>query len=1002
MNGTAVVTPGNIPVTSNVPFTIDHINTTTTYICTVTSGSGLKISSTVQVVVLPPPVTLNYAVPTSTYYKDVRITANPATTGGTGSYTYTVVPTLPAGLNINPTSGAISGTPQAVTAVSNYTITAKDTVNQSASAVLSIAVDDTPVMLTLSNAAIAPGGGSVLAWAVSGVFSSMTITSDPADASLPASFAMAGTANIAPLVTTNYTLTAVPAGGGNNITRTVGLTVGNAPVGLTAFTASPATTPFGGSSTLTWTYTGVPLALAVDGASVLGLPSLPVSPVRRQTYQISGSNVLNVAPSTMTTTVVARGIDLLAGHIGGQGMRDGVGQYASFFRPNGIAADAAGNIYVADTFNFTIRKISPGGTVTTLAGSPGVSAFLDGVGSAAQFKFPFAIDSDNNGNLLVAEWNSTATGGFTATGGKIRLVKPNGTVTTVTGMDGQGTATGAYSPATHNQIWTQEPYAIAIDKNASTATTLVAWYTDYNWRTVGKFTVNVADGAATLIPASIPATPTPNWSQTSGLTVGPDGTLYIADTGNNCIRKLVFDGTTSTVTTLVGVASSTTAPVTVTDSTLSCLNKPYGLATTSNGAGGIYLFIADKFNSAIRRVNLNAAGAVINNRIDLVAGPAVATSLGAADGPGASATFLDPQGMCFANGLLYVADSGYSIARPEAIAGTFAYNNTIRVMDNNVPANNVTTFAGASYTGTVGNIEGTGAAARFKYPTGLASDSQGNIFVADYGNGSIRKVDAMGAVTTATTGLTNPAYVAVDASDNVYFIERAATGTTSNLKYLKKSDGSIQTMTLTGGTLAQTVTAMSFDAAKTNLYVGDGASVKQIAIATGIVTTLATTGTVNGICANSTGIYWTDSTNHVVRTAPSITGTVTVIAGIAATKSFVNGIAGVGTLYTPTGILLGLAPITGHKALFIADAGNSAIRVVDLEATGTPLGTLIGIPTSTNWISFFGNKPGRLQTGSAALDGSIWRPVAITATPSGDFVIISNNGLLQISAPNDI
>jgi sugar lactone lactonase YvrE len=87
----------------------------------------------------------------------------------------------------------------------------------------------------------------------------------------------------------------------------------------------------------------------------------------------------------------------------GQGSADGTGATAQFDFPLGIARDAAGNFYVADSKNHTIRRITPGGVVTTLAGSPGNPGATDGTGTAARFNEPSGIAIDGAGNLFVAE-----------------------------------------------------------------------------------------------------------------------------------------------------------------------------------------------------------------------------------------------------------------------------------------------------------------------------------------------------------------------------------------------------------------------------------------------------------------------------------------------------------------------------------------------------------------------------------------------------------------------
>src|SRR6266705_2874944 len=112
-----------------------------------------------------------------------------------------------------------------------------------------------------------------------------------------------------------------------------------------------------------------------------------------------------------------------AGLATGRGSADGTGSAARFNETEGVAVDSAGNVYVADSNNDTIRRITPAGEVTTLAGSAGQVGSADGTGSAARFNYPTGVAVDSAGNVYVADWaNST-----------IRKVTPEGGVTTLAG-----------------------------------------------------------------------------------------------------------------------------------------------------------------------------------------------------------------------------------------------------------------------------------------------------------------------------------------------------------------------------------------------------------------------------------------------------------------------------------------------------------------------------------------------------------------------------------------
>src|SRR5882724_4796927 len=97
------------------------------------------------------------------------------------------------------------------------------------------------------------------------------------------------------------------------------------------------------------------------------------------------------------------GLELLAGDIGGLGNEDGTGAAAHFNNPSGVAVDSSGNIYVADQSNHTIRKVTAGGVVTTLAGTAGMFGSADGTGAAARFYYPFGVAVDSVGNVYVAD-----------------------------------------------------------------------------------------------------------------------------------------------------------------------------------------------------------------------------------------------------------------------------------------------------------------------------------------------------------------------------------------------------------------------------------------------------------------------------------------------------------------------------------------------------------------------------------------------------------------------
>jgi hypothetical protein len=229
------------------------------------------------------------------------------------------------------------------------------------------------------------------------------------------------------------------------------------------------------------------------------------------------------------------------------------------------------------------------------------------------------------------------------------------------------------------------------------------------------------------------------------------GNLYVADSYNNTIRKVTADGVTSTVAGVAGTAGSANGPAAT-----ATFNGTAGAVMDSSGN----LFVADNGNNVIREVSASGTVSTFAGTVG---------TRGVVDGTGTSAQFYDPQNLALdsANNL-YVADGAGNVVRKITPAGL------------------VSTFAGAAVNGgpgPSGSSDGTGSAAQFNRPTGIIVDATGNVYVADYGNDTIRKVSPAGIVTTlagspAVSGsldgtgpaarFNGPAGVAVDSSGNVY------------------------------------------------------------------------------------------------------------------------------------------------------------------------------------------------------------------------------------------
>lgn len=264
----------------------------------------------------------------------------------------------------------------------------------------------------------------------------------------------------------------------------------------------------------------------------------------------SGNNVIRkITPSGAVTT--------LAGSPGEYGCVDGVGAAARLHGPMGMAVDAAMNIYFADSNNQVIRKLTPDGRVTTLAGSPGVEGFADGTGAAAKFHYPTAVALDQSGNVYVADSNNRV----------IRKITPEGVVTTVAGAPGVWTATDGDAKSARFDA----PFGVAADSHGNIYVSDKMSVRKIDARGMVSTLAGAADAGGTTDGSGTEA----RFENPIAVTADSKGNVYVADSGNNNIRKITPSGM---VKTLRDPRRDTP------------FNGPVGVAVDEKG----YIYVADE------------------------------------------------------------------------------------------------------------------------------------------------------------------------------------------------------------------------------------------------------------------------------------------------------------------------------------------------------------------------------------------------------------------------
>ncbi len=637
-------------------------------------------------------------------------------------------------------------------------------------------------------------------------------------------------------------------------------------------------------------------------------------------------------------------VTTLAGLAGTPGSADGTNGSARFNQPYGVALDGSGNVYVADSMNNAIRKVTPAGAVSTVAGLAGNYGYADGTNSAARFSYPFGIAIDDNGNLYVAD----------AYNHLIRKMTPVGTNWVVGTLAGNPGVNGSTDGTGTNALF-NAPYALTVDASGNV---YVADNGDTNAlirkitpagvvTTIAGSSRGVVDGLGTNAQFYSPF----------GIAVDTFTNLYVADGNGNTVRKITPVGTNWVVTTSAGIPN-TIGSIDGTG-TNAAFGTPWGITVDISGN----LYVADELNDNIRKIT--SAGVVTT-----LAGPENSSSY--LDGTGANARFQNPSGVTVDNaGNIYVADSQNQVIRKISPAGV------------------VSTLAGRA--GVPGEQDGAGNEALFDQPCGIAADQFGNVYVTDNHSGAIRKVTPAGVVSTiagssgsgyqdgpaATSQFLFPAGIAIDQTGNLYVTEQ------DNLIRMIATNGMVST--IAGSPQRDT------NGFPVNLYAyyhiggyvdGTGANARF--------------NFPSGIAVDSAGcLYVADSDNYVIRKIyPPVPGGlsmtnpanwfVTTLVGTA--RMAANNPVYVGTDGTGANASFGVyfyyqgpagIALDGSGNLYVTDDIDNTIRKVTPAGVVTTLAGLAGTVGSAN------------GSGSDALFNV---PAAIALDSTGGIIYVADSG----------
>ncbi|HUS08345.1 MAG TPA: SBBP repeat-containing protein [Bryobacteraceae bacterium] len=679
--------------------------------------------------------------------------------------------------------------------------------------------------------------------------------------------------------------------------------------------------------------------VAVDGAGNLYLADILNHRIRK------------VDPAGVITDLAGSGAQGFSGD-------GGPATSAALFLPQGVAADAQGNVYFADAGNGRVRKVDTAGIITTVAGSGSPLSLGDGGPATRAGMTPTFVAVDNEGNLYIADTGS----------GRIRKVNTAGNISTVAGGAPPANPNlGDGGPAT--SAWLSGPRGVAVDNAGN------IFISDDNNARIRKVSSGAAGSPIQATPAAL------SFSYTAGGSLPPGQTVVIFSPG----ASLIFSAAASTAS---GGSWLSVSPVSGSvGTTLTITVNPSGLAPGAY-TGAVTLAPSGTGNTPQTipvTLNVNAAGsqAVITTVAGNGFGPIPFTGEG---GPATSAT-LGPNG---------VAVDGAGNFYISVMAG----NRVLKVDTAGI----ITTLAGNGAYAFAGD-GGPGASASLFSPGGVAADNAGNVYIADTINNRIRKVNTAGLITTVAgngtmgfggdggpatnASLSSPLGVALDSAGNLYIADASRVRKVNSAGIITNVAGTLVSgFSGDGGPAASASvflpSGVTVDAAG-NIYIADvgNSRIRRVNTA-GIINTIAGNGTKGfsgdggpatsaslnltsghmGMAADSAGnLYIPDVGNHRIRKVDRA-GVITTVAGTG-----IGGFSGDGGpaitagLNNPTGVAL-----NSSGDMYVADTTNLRVRKI-AGAAGQSPSAGVCLPSIVNGASF---QPGISPNSWATMQGCVF------------------------------